>query len=148
MRRASFRMMRGFYTKKGDRLRNIPALVWGEKEPGQAMVGTHRHTARFAQVAMEHPHAKRCLWEVLPLPPRNSCWIDKCEWKLSAGQRSIKNKKAVSWDLSKALPAIHTSRWNKINSNSVKIALEGQLFTTGSRNRTPSYGRLVAFSCR
>lgn len=55
MKRASFRMMRGFYTKKGDRLRNIPALVWGEKEPCQPMVGTHRHTAHFAQVAMEHP---------------------------------------------------------------------------------------------
>lgn len=52
----------------------------------------------FSQVAMEHPQAKPCLWEVLSLPPRNSCWIDKCEWKLSAGQRScnIKNTKLFS----------------------------------------------------
>jgi len=47
--------MGGFYTKKGDRLRNIATLAWGEKEPWQSMVGTDRHTAQFAQVAVEPP---------------------------------------------------------------------------------------------
>lgn len=95
MKRTSFGIVRGFYTKKGDKLRNIPALPWGEKEPCQSMVGTHRHSVHFAQVAMEPPQAKPCLWEVLSLPPRNSCWIDKFEWRLSVGRRSsnIRNTK-------------------------------------------------------
>lgn len=79
--------------KRDDKLRSIPALVWGEKEPCQSMRGTHRHTAHFAQIAMEHPQAKLCLWEVMSLPPRNSCWTGKYEQKLLAGQGScsIKN---------------------------------------------------------